>query len=109
MWHSRGIASTAGYYYCLASVALLLAAVGVFGVVSDFVAARRRDLGIRMALGARPTRIAGHVLRSAFACVLWGEAFGVLDGTVATTAIRATLFEVSPVDMTSIVVVVLSL
>jgi putative ABC transport system permease protein len=82
--------------------ALVLAAVGVFGVVSDFVATRRRDLGIRMALGARPARIAGHVLRSAFACVLWGEALGILGGTVATTAIRATLFEVSPVDMISI-------
>jgi predicted permease len=82
--------------------ALLLAAVGVFGAVSNFVAMRKRDLGIRMALGARPSGIVSHVLWSALTCVLLGEVVGVLAGMIATIAIRATLFEVSPVDIMSV-------
>jgi predicted permease len=82
--------------------ALFLAALGVFGVVSDFVVTRRKEIGIRMALGARQAGIVSHVLRSALLSVLLGEIIGIAAATISTTAIRSALFEVSPVDVISI-------
>jgi ABC-type antimicrobial peptide transport system permease subunit len=82
--------------------ALLLAAVGVYGVVSDFVVTRRKEIGIRMALGARPAGIVTHVLRTALLWILAGEIIGIAAATVSTIAIRSTLFEVSSIDVISI-------
>ncbi len=82
--------------------ALFLAAVGVYGVVSDFVVTRRKEIGIRIALGARPAGIVSHVLRSALFWILLGEIIGIAVAAVSTIAIRSTLFEVSPVDVLSI-------
>ncbi|HEV3482853.1 MAG TPA: ABC transporter permease [Candidatus Acidoferrales bacterium] len=84
------------------ATALFLAAVGVYGVVSDSVVTRRKEIGIRMALGARPAGIVSHVLRSALLWILSGEIIGIVAATVSTIAIRSTLFEVSPVDVLSI-------
>lgn len=82
--------------------ALLLAAVGVYGVVSDFVVTRRKEIGIRMALGALPAGIVTHVLRSALLWILLGEIIGIAAAAVSTIAIRSTLFEVTPIDGISI-------
>jgi len=82
---------------------LFLAGVGVYGVVSDFVVTRRKEIGIRMALGARSAGIVNHVLRSALLWILLGEIIGIAAAIISTIAIRSTLFEVSPVDVTSIV------
>ncbi len=82
--------------------ALFLAAVGVFGMVSDFVVTRRKEIGIRMALGARPAGIVSHVLRSALFWIFVGEIVGIVAATISTIAIRSTLFEVSPIDVMSI-------
>jgi putative ABC transport system permease protein len=84
------------------ATALFLAAVGVYGVVSDFVVTRRKEIGIRMALGARPAGIVSHVLRSALLWILLGEILGIVAAAVSTIAIRSTLFEVSPIDVISI-------
>jgi predicted permease len=82
--------------------ALFLAAVGVFGMVSDFVVTRKKEIGIRMALGARPAGIVNHVLRSVLLSILLGEIVGIVAATISTVAIRSTLFEVSPIDVISI-------
>ncbi len=82
--------------------ALFLAAVGVYGMVSDFVVTRRKEIGIRMALGARPVGIVRHVLRSALFWILLGEIIGIAAAIISTIAIRSMLFEVSPVDGISI-------
>ena len=82
--------------------ALFLAAVGVYGMVSDFLVTRKKEIGIRMALGARRAGIVSHVLRSALFWVLLGEIIGVVAAIISTIAIRSTLFEVSPVDLMSI-------
>ena len=82
--------------------ALLLTAVGVYGVVSDLVVAQKKDFGVRIALGARPVTIIGHLLRFILNGVLLGEIVGVFAATLATTAIRTTFFEVSPIDVISI-------
>jgi predicted permease len=81
--------------------ALLLAAIGTYGVVSDSVATRTRELGIRIALGAEPAEIIIQVLRSALTWVLLGELVGLALAIAATSAARATLFGVSPINMPS--------
>ena len=84
------------------ATALFLAAVGVYGVVSDFVVTRRKEIGIRMALGALPAGIVSHVLRSALLWIFLGEIIGIVAAAVSTIAIRSTLFGVSPIDLLSI-------
>jgi ABC-type antimicrobial peptide transport system permease subunit len=81
---------------------MLLAAVGVYGVISDLVVAQKKEFGIRIALGARPATILGHLLQSILSSVLLAEIVGVFAATLATTAIRTTLFQVNPIDVISI-------
>jgi putative ABC transport system permease protein len=81
-----------------AAIALLLAAVGVYGVMSYRVRRRRRELGTRLALGATPREITRLVLRQAAGIV----AIGLATGTVAAVAFARTLssllFDVAPWD-----------
>jgi ABC-type antimicrobial peptide transport system permease subunit len=69
-----------------ALAALFLAAAGVYGTVSYFVARRVRELGIRMALGAGGTGIIGLVVRRGLRLAVWGVAIG-LGGVWATTSL----------------------
>jgi len=69
----RLLASTMGIF---ASVALLLAAIGLYGIVANWVAQRTREIGIRMALGAQPREILRLVLRQGVRLVLIGVAIG---------------------------------
>jgi ABC-type antimicrobial peptide transport system permease subunit len=86
-----------------ATIALLLAALGVFGVMSYAVAQRRREIGIRVALGADPSELLRMVLGNALALVGAGIGVGLL-GAVALSRIMATLlFELSPTDPATLV------
>ena len=79
-------------------LAVLLAAVGLFGVVS-FVAARRtREIGIRMALGAEPGAIARAILSHSVRLVVIGCGVGLLGAYGAGHALRALVYNVSPTD-----------
>jgi putative ABC transport system permease protein len=83
---------------CFASLALVLAALGIYGVISYSVVERRQELGIRLALGAQPRDVLKLVLRQALALVLTGIALG-LAGSYATSRFIANhLFEVKPYD-----------
>jgi putative ABC transport system permease protein len=62
----------------LSGLALLLGGVGVYGVVSHFVSRRRRDWGIRLALGFRPAQIIGHVVGRGALLILLGIGAGVI-------------------------------
>jgi ABC-type antimicrobial peptide transport system permease subunit len=62
------------------------------------VAQRRRELGIRLALGAAPATLAGGVLRQALRMVLPGIAIGLVAAMFTTRLLRTQLFEVSPLD-----------
>lgn len=81
-----------------AIASLALAAFGTYGVVSHTVARRRTEIGIRMALGARPGRVLGLVLRQGMTPVLAGLAAGALAAVAIGKYVSSLLFEVSPRD-----------
>ena len=81
-----------------AVVALALAGIGLYGVLDDSAVARRREIGIRMAIGARPADIARRVTAELFAMVAAGTVAGVALGMGATRYIAALLFQVKPAD-----------
>jgi ABC-type antimicrobial peptide transport system permease subunit len=80
------------------TLATLLAAVGLFGVVSFAVAQRRRELGIRIALGADSKRVRALVLRSAVGILVFGLAGGLAAALAMSKLIGALLFGVAPAD-----------
>ncbi len=81
-----------------AAVALLLGAVGTYGVVSYVVGRRTRELGIRMAMGADPGAVTGMVLRQGLVLALVGVGVGLGLAAVATRLMGGILFGVSPLD-----------
>jgi predicted permease len=81
-----------------ASVATLLAAVGVYGVMSYTIAQRTREIGIRLALGAGAAEIAALVGRHAFAIVGTGLAAGLAGALLLTRTIASQLWGVTPTD-----------
>jgi putative ABC transport system permease protein len=82
-------------------VALVLVIVGLYGVLSFSVVRRTREIGIRLALGARPLRVIGLVLSEVGAMTIIGLALGAAGATFAARFITALLFEVKPSDMWS--------
>ncbi|HMJ61069.1 MAG TPA: ABC transporter permease [Bryobacteraceae bacterium] len=81
-----------------AFVAVLLAAIGLYGLISHAVTQQRRELGIRIALGAKSRDVLSHVLRGALAMVVAGLLFGLLGVFALTRIMTSMLFEVSPLD-----------
>ena len=76
----------------------LLAAIGLYGVIAFSVARRTREIGVRMALGARPQGVLAMVLRQGFALVAAGMAVGGLLAAAVSRAVSGMLFGVSPLD-----------
>jgi putative ABC transport system permease protein len=81
-----------------AASALLVACLGIYGVVSYSVACRRNEIGIRMALGAQRAHLLGLVIRQGMAPVVLGLAAGVGVALFLSRAIRGLLFGVQPTD-----------
>ncbi len=79
-------------------VALLLAAVGLYGVLDYSVLQRRREIGIRMALGAPPGNIARHVTTDVLTMVLVGAVGGLALGMAAVRYIESLFYQVKPTD-----------
>ena len=88
-----------------AGVGLILALVGIYGVVALSVARRRRELGIRMALGADSGAIRGFVVRGSMAAVAVGLAVGTGLALGLTRLMETLLFEVEPTDPPTFVLV----
>ncbi len=82
----------------LAVIALLLSGVGIYGLVGYSVSQRSREIGVRMALGARPIGIARLVLREGFVMAVVGIVVGLAVAYGAARAWSALLFGVSPAD-----------
>jgi predicted permease len=81
-----------------ASLALLLAAVGIYGVMTQFVAQRTHEIGIRMALGAPPVEVVRLVLGQGLRLASLGLAIGIAAAAAATRLIRSLLYGVSASD-----------
>jgi putative ABC transport system permease protein len=81
-----------------AAVALLLAAVGIYGVMSLSVANRRREFGVRLAVGAEPRALVRLVMREGAAVAAIGVALGVIGALIATRWMASLLYDVSPTD-----------
>src|SRR5580765_626146 len=81
-----------------AGIALLLAALGIYGVLAYFVSQRAREIGIRVALGARPSGVFRMVVRQGMVPVILGAAAGVAVAIPMTTLLRTLLFGVQPID-----------
>jgi putative ABC transport system permease protein len=81
-----------------AALALLLAAVGIFGVLAFAVGQRTREFGIRMALGARATDVLRLVLGSGLRLAATGIAIGLAASALLTRSLSSLLFAVTPLD-----------
>jgi ABC-type antimicrobial peptide transport system permease subunit len=77
---------------CFGVVAILLSAVGLYGVLSFGVTRRRVEIGIRIALGAAPTRVVGMILREASGTIMAGLAVGAVLAYAGTGLIRSQLY-----------------
>jgi len=92
-----------------AVVALLLAAVGIYGVMSFVVAQRTHEIGLRMALGADRRRVVGQVLREGMTTALAGTALGSAGAYSVGRAMQGMLYGVGAVDPAAFIVVALTL
>ena len=81
-----------------AAITAVLCGVGVFSVLAYGIAARRHELGIRIALGADPRRMVLDVMRQASALLFAGLAAGLVASGFATRVLASLLYEVSPRD-----------
>jgi predicted lysophospholipase L1 biosynthesis ABC-type transport system permease subunit len=91
-----------------AGVALLLAAVGAYGLLSYLVSSRTREFGVRMALGAGTDRILGLVLREGCGLLAIGLGVGLVGAVAAGWALRAFLYGISPFDPATLLSVALA-
>ena len=82
-----------------AVTALLLAALGIYGVISFIVSERTRDIGIRLALGAQRGKIMGMILRQGLGLATAGAALGLVGSVIVSHLMAGLLFGVSPTDL----------
>ena len=83
------------------AVGLLLAAVGVYGVISYATSQRAREFGIRIALGATRGRVISYVLRGSVVLTALGSLIGVFGAMFLSRLFSSLLFEISPLDILS--------
>jgi putative ABC transport system permease protein len=98
---ARSVASRRFYMWLLAlfaAIALALAAIGIFGVLSYLVAQRTREIGIRVALGADRRAVTGLVLRQAMLIATMGVGLGLAGSVGLTRLMTSMLFDLTPTD-----------
>jgi ABC-type antimicrobial peptide transport system permease subunit len=81
-----------------ATVALLLGAIGIYGVISYIVTQRTGEIGVRLAMGAEPSRVARMILRQGGLVTLLGIVAGLIAALAGSQLIRSLLYGVSPRD-----------
>jgi predicted permease len=103
---SRLLAQLVGGFGVLA---LLLAAIGTYGVLSYMVTERRREIGIRMALGAKPSRVLAQVMKHGLLLTTVGIAAGLASAAGLNRLMASMLFGVQPTDAGTLAAVVLTI
>lgn len=86
-----------------AALALLLAAIGIYSVLSYVVSQRRREIGIRLAMGATATQVVGLIWRGGLAATAAGAAAGMIVAAATTRAMASLLYGVQPMDAATFV------
>lgn len=110
--YERSMARTAFTLVMLAiagGMALLLGCIGIYAVMSSTVSRRTHELGIRMALGARPVDVSTLVLRHSVALTVTGIVIGLAGATIVTRLLQGLLVGVTPLDPVTFVLVSLTL
>ena len=92
-----------------AGAAVVLAAVGLFGVMATMVRQRARELGVRMALGATARDLRIMVMRRGLSIAIAGSALGLIAALLANRLLASLLYEVTPTDASTLAVVTLLL
>jgi ABC-type antimicrobial peptide transport system permease subunit len=100
---------TMGLFTGFAAIAVLLAAIGVYGVVSYSVTQRTHELGIRVALGARWSDVLRLILKQGIVLACIGVAVGVGTALALTRLMRSLLFQVAATDVATFVSVAVGL
>ncbi len=95
----------ASLFSAFALVALLLCALGLYGLLSFSVSRRIREIGVRVAVGATPSSVRGLVLREGLWLTALGIVLGLAGAALASRALSALLFAVQPIDPLTFVVV----
>ncbi len=102
----RLMATVSGFF---GGLAVLIAAVGLYGVLSYLVVQRTNEIGIRVALGARPVQVLGLVLSRAGLLVTIGSACGAVAAVAAAQAARSFLFDLQPYDVRTLGAAIIAL
>ena len=105
-WSQRLFSEMFGVF---GTVALALAAIGIYGVLSYNVSQRRREIGVRMALGARHRHVLGLVIGEALALTAAGIACGIAAALALNRLLGRLLYEISPTDPASYALIALFL
>jgi putative ABC transport system permease protein len=92
-----------------AGVGLVLATVGLYGIMSYSVARRTHEIGIRMALGGKRSDVLALIIKKGFVLIVVGLVIGVAVGLALTRVLRSLLYGVTPTDPTTFVLVSLLL
>ena len=92
-----------------AALALVLSAIGLYSVISFAVTQRTREIGVRMALGARPRSVVALIVRQGMLMTLLGLVLGLGGAVAVTRVMRSLLYEVSPLDPITFVIVAATL
>jgi len=104
-----GISSSLFLGISIFAMGLLLGIVGIYGVISYVAAARTREIGIRLALGAAGRDVTGLFLRQGIVLALTGVAIGLVAAAGLIRVMSALLFGVSPIDPVTYLTVALGL
>jgi predicted permease len=94
----------AAFVATFAGLALLLAAIGVYGVVAHSVAGRTREIGVRIAIGASASDVVWLVLRDTLACVIVALGVGIVAAAACGSLVAHRLFDVTPLDPVSMAI-----
>jgi putative ABC transport system permease protein len=102
----RLMATLVGFF---GAVALILAAVGLYGMMAHLTSQRTAEVGIRLALGARPVSILVLIVRQGLRLVAFGGVLGVFAAIAGSRLVRTQLFGIAPTDPTTYLAVALLL
>ena len=94
---------------CFAAFAMLLAVIGIYGVVSYAVALRTREMGVRLALGATPIRLRGSLLRQGLLSVAIGAIFGIAAAMVTGRFLESLIDGAKSTEPTTLILAILSI